>query len=203
MENYYVYLHLNKINGKKYYGITSEKTPEIRWKKGYSHNKHFNAAIQKYGWDNFDHIIIASNLTKIEAETMEHQLITQEKTNDPIYGYNLTSGGGVGVFRHSEKSKKLMSEHTKGELNPMYGKSHSEETKNKISKALSNHPKTSKRVLCIETNQVFPSSREIERKLGINHYSINQVCNGKQKTAGKMHWKYITEEEYEQLKENL
>ena len=201
MKNYYVYLHLNKTNGKKYYGITSEVRPEIRWQKGYSHNKHFSSAIKKYGWDNFEHIIIADKLTKIEAETMEQQLIARDQTNNSQYGYNLTSGGGLGVFRHSEESKKLMSEHSKGELNPMYGKHHSKETKDKISKALSNHPKTSKRVLCIETNQVFPSSREIERQLGINHYSINQVCNGKQKTAGKMHWKYITEEEYNLLKE--
>lgn len=201
MENYYVYLHLNKINGKKYYGITSEAKPEIRWKKGYSHNKHFSSAIKKYGWDSFEHIIIANKLTKIEAETMEQQLIARDQTNNPQYGYNLTSGGGAGVFRHSEESKRLMSKHTKGKLNPMYGKQHSEETKAKISKALSNHPKTSKRVLCIETNQVFPSSREVERQLGIQHYSINQVCNGKQKTAGKMHWKYITEEEYNLLKE--
>lgn len=201
MENYYVYLHLNKINGKKYYGITSELKPEIRWKKGYSHNKYFSSAIKKYGWDGFDHIIIASNLTKIEAETMEQQLIKQDQTNNHLYGYNLTSGGGAGVFRHSEESKRLMSEHTKGELNPMYGKQHTKETKEKISKALSNHPKTSKRVLCVETNQVFPSSREVERQLGIHHYSINQACNGKQKTAGKKHWKYITEEEYNQLKE--
>lgn len=203
MEKYYVYLHLNKINGKRYYGITSEVKPEIRWKKGYSHNKHLESAIQKYGWDSFEHIIIASNLSKQEAENMEQQLIAQYKTNNQQYGYNLTSGGGIGVFRHSEESKKLMSEHTKGVLNPMYGKHHTEETKQKISKALSNHPNTSKRVLCIETNIAYPSSREIERQLGINHYSINQVCNGKQKTAGKMHWKYISEEEYLKIKETL
>lgn len=203
MGQYYVYLHQNKINNKKYYGITSEKTPEIRWRKGYSHNPHFQAAIQKYGWNAFDHIIIAKNLTKEEAGEMEAKLIQQNNTNNSEYGYNLTSGGGIGVFRHSEESKKLMSEHSKGELNPMYGKHHSEETKEKIKTALQNHKNTSKRVLCIETNEVFPSSREVERSLGINHNCINAVCNGKQKTAGKKHWKYISEEEYQKYKEDI
>lgn len=133
---YFVYLHLNKINGKRYYGITSEKKPEDRWRKGYSHNKHLEGAIKQYGWDNFDHLIIASNLTKKEAEDLEVELIAKYNTNNPDFGYNLTSGGGVGVFRHSEESKRLMSEHTKGELNPMYGKHHSPETRAKIVKAL-------------------------------------------------------------------
>ena len=133
MEKYYVYLHLNKINGKKYYGITSEDNPEKRWKKGYYHNNHFQNAINKYGWENFEHIIIAENLSKKEAELKEQELILKNKTNNQAFGYNLTSGGGLGVFRHSEESKKLMSEHTKGELNPMYGKHHSEESKRKES----------------------------------------------------------------------
>ena len=197
-ENYFVYLHKNLTNGKRYYGITSERTPEERWEKGYSHNKHLSAAFEKYGWNGFEHIIIAEGLTKIEAETMEVQLIAEYKTNDPQYGYNLTSGGGAGVFRHSEESKRLMSEHTKGVLNPMYGKEHSPETREKIVKALQNHPNTSKRVLCIDTGEVFPSSREVQRVLGISHTSIGCACNGKQKTAGKKHWKYITEEEYQE-----
>ena len=194
-EQYYVYLHLNKINQKKYYGITSEKNPEDRWKKGYSHNPHFSAAIKKYGWDNFEHIIIASNLLKQEAEKLEHELITKEQTNQARYGYNLTSGGGVGVFRHSEESKKIMSEHKKGELNPMYGKQHSEETKLKISKSLQSHPKTSKKILCIETQIIYKSLREAERLTGINHSGISQAAqeHGTQKTAGGYHWQYVYE----------
>lgn len=53
-------------------------------------------------------------------------------------------------------------------------------------------------MLCIETNEVFPSSREVERRLKISHSRINAACNGNQKTAAKMHWKYISEEEYQE-----
>ena len=55
-----VYMHTNTINGKKYVGITS-KEPTRRWKgngSGYRNNEHFWNAIQKYGWDNFEHDVI-------------------------------------------------------------------------------------------------------------------------------------------------
>lgn len=195
-EKYYVYLHRNKINNKKYYGITSEKRPEIRWRKGYSHNAHFQNAIKKYGWDNFEHVILFDDLSKNEAEEKEKYLITRDNTTNPNNGYNLTSGGGLGVFRHSERSKQLMSEHTKGELNPMYGKTHSETTKMKIKSRLTNHPNTSKKVLCEETGLIYRSTREVERLTGIKHTCINEAAlpDGNQNTAGGYHWVYIKEE---------
>lgn len=47
--NYCVYMHENKINNKKYIGITLQK-PETRWAKGkgYLKNEHFTNAIKKY-----------------------------------------------------------------------------------------------------------------------------------------------------------
>ena len=52
---YIVYQHKNKINGKVYIGITMQD-PERRWRhgEGYKSSPHFYAAIQKYGWDNFE-----------------------------------------------------------------------------------------------------------------------------------------------------
>ena len=86
-----------------------------------------------------------------------------------------------------------MSIHSSGKLNPMYGNHHSEKTKEKIRAALQSHPKTSKKVLCVETNIIYNSTREAERKTGINHNCICQAAriNGNQKTAGHYHWKYI------------
>ena len=190
---YCVYLHENLINGKRYYGITSEKNPEIRWKKGYKHNKHLTFAFEKYGWDNFAHKVIKNGLTKNEAEDLEVQLISQYKTNNPKFGYNQTSGGGASVFRHSENSKNMMSEHTKGELNPMYGKHHDDCTIEKIKENLTNHPNTSKKVLCVETNVAYLSIRDAARQTGIKYQSIQQAAapNGKQRTAGGFHWVYL------------
>ena len=63
------------------------------------------------------------------------------KKYDPQF--NFTEGGdGVSGFRHSEETRKKISESQKGENNPMYGKKHSEESRKKISEALKgeNHP---------------------------------------------------------------
>lgn len=70
----------------------------------------------------------------------------------------------------------------------------------KVSKALTNHPKKCKPVLCVETNIIYPSTREAERQTGVNHSKITNVCkgnvryfNGKpyiDKTAGGFHWQY-------------
>lgn len=62
--NYTVYMHTNKTNLKRYIGITGQTVQE-RWRdgKGYKSCILFNRAIQKYGWDGFEHEIVASNLT--------------------------------------------------------------------------------------------------------------------------------------------
>ena len=48
----------------------------------------------------------------------------------------------------------------------------------------------SKKVLCVETGEVFESMGEAHRKTGVRTGNISSVCNGKQKTAGGYHWQY-------------
>ena len=124
---YFVYKHENKINGKCYIGITCQK-PEQRWRKGKGYkNGHFKNAIDKYGWDNFEHIILYENLTKEEACKKEYELIKKYDTTNPLKGYNSCDGGGVTVgYHHTKESKEKMSKTKigmyKGDKNPMYGK---------------------------------------------------------------------------------
>lgn len=128
-----VYMHTNKINGKKYVGITSRK-PENRWHingTGYSGQSCFWNAIQKYGWDNFKHEILLMGETFEYACLVERCLIKHYKTYDRQYGYNLTLGGEGSCL--TEEQKKVLSERMKGEKNPFYGKHHTEQTLQRIS----------------------------------------------------------------------
>lgn len=136
---YCVYMHTNKVNGKKYIGQTKMK-PEERWgSKGHRYREctHFFNAIKKWGFDNFEHEIVYSGLSHIEANEKEQELIELYNTRNLKYGYNLREGGSNGGL--SEESKRKLSELRKGKYtgsnSPNYGKKLSDETKLKISMA--------------------------------------------------------------------
>lgn len=99
---------------------------------GYKNQPYFYNAIQKYGWDNIEHEIVASHLTKDEACKMEISLIDKLSTYKNEYGYNMTLGGEG--FLHTDEQKKARSKAMQGSNNHYYGKKHSEETKKLISK---------------------------------------------------------------------
>ena len=112
--SYCVYMHICP-NGKRYIGITGQN-PNHRWLsdgRGYLNNEHFYRAISKYGWNNFKHEILFDGLTKEEACKKEIELIAIYQSNNPDYGYNLSSGGehsGEGIHRpRSEEAKKKQS----------------------------------------------------------------------------------------------
>lgn len=87
-----VYVHINKINGKKYIGQTNNI--KHRWSpEHYKECTAFYRAIQKYGWDNFNHEILADNLTQQTANILERVYIQQYRTRQHDFGYNIALGG--------------------------------------------------------------------------------------------------------------
>ena len=182
MDNYKVYVHINKINNKKYVGITKQK-PQGRWgNNGFRYKKQqkFYRAIQKYGWDNFEHIILYEHLTAEEAGEIEKQLI--EKYDSYNNGYNADLGGNV--TNHSPETLEKMRQ-------SMLGKKHTEETKQKISNS-----KEKSRVYCIEKNKIYSSITEASKDTDTDASSIIKCCKGKMLTAGGYTWRYADEEKY-------
>lgn len=135
--NYSVYVHINLINGKMYVGATRKIPIYKRWGNngsGYRRNKNFYNEILEFGWDNFEHEIVASGLNEEEASNMEKLLIKNFDTTNPENGYNIERGG----LNHAEDERcQKISESLKGEKHFQYGKPLKEETKEKIRNSLS------------------------------------------------------------------
>ena len=221
-----VYQHRNKLNGKVYIGITS-RNPEKRWGENgenYRSSPHFHSAIQKYGWDNFEHNILFTGLTKNEACAKERELILEFKSNDRRFGYNSTSGGDF--FEMNRETREKMSNSMKGNKNGLghpcsqekarkisesqKGKHLTKEHREKLFKAAHNrHVPCSeakrkllskayphkKQVRCIELDRVFESVQECGRYLGIPATNVSKACKGIVETLKGYHFEYYNREE--------
>lgn len=122
-ENCFVYCHISP-SGKRYVGITSQ-LPKDRWRngKGYKKSYIFNSAIEKYGWDSFEHIILFENVTRDFAIAKEIELIDAWKTTDKKYGYNQDMGGTI----HSKETKQKIGIAHSGDKNYWRQHKHTEE----------------------------------------------------------------------------
>ena len=187
IKGYTVYCHTNKINGKKYVGITGYK-PEERWcnGKGYR-NGYFRHAIDKYGWEEFTHELLFVGLSEEEAKQKEIELIAKWDLTNPEKGYNLTNGGdGVSGFHHSEESKAKMSianigrewteEHKKRHSALMTGKKFTEDHKQKLHDA---NKKNFHPVICTTTGIVYENITAAVKDTEVDRCSIRRICNGK------------------------
>ena len=182
---YTLYCLTNKINGKKYVGITSQ-TVCARWQNGkhYSRHKSLYADILKFGWDNFTREILEDGLAEKEAKEKEIKLISEWNLLDSNLGYNKNKGGTMPKLNAETKEK--MREQSIGEKNRFYGKKHTEQTKKLMSE---NRPKKS--VICIDTGAIYVSVREAERQTGAYHGDISKCCKGKRNIAGGYRWQYV------------
>jgi group I intron endonuclease len=108
MNDYSVYKHTSP-SGKVYIG-TTKRQPEERWRKGFGYrgNEYFFKAINKYGWDNIHHEIIATGLSYTEAAKMEVALIASYNSSNRDCGYNIEHGGNM-CGTHSEETLRKLS----------------------------------------------------------------------------------------------
>ena len=238
-ENYKVYIHITP-NNKFYIGITKNSLKR-RWNngKGYKSCILFNRAIEKYGWENIKHKLLYDNLTKEEAEQKEIELIKKYKSNNEKYGYNIANGGShIGCISETTKEKIRKSKKGKmmGKENPFYGKKHTENTKKILSEnhkglipwtkgkhlsyehkknlSISKKGKHRKQEDIEKMREIFkgaknPNSKQViqydkqgnfikkwdyisqaSNELNICRQDIGKNCLGKIKSAGGYIWKY-------------
>lgn len=211
-ESYTVYKHTSPI-GKIYIGITMQ-APTERWGPegaGYKRSPRFRAAVQKYGWDNFNHEILANGLSRGEAEQLEVELIAKYKTTDPAYGYNIDLGGSTG-HKHSKETRAKIGAANRGRIwtpearqklreyrlaHPITpetgrkigdanrGRKHRPESIEKIRAA-----QTCKAVRNLTTGAVYTSVQDAARACRLDPSQIVKVCKGKRKTHGGYVWAY-------------
>lgn len=112
---YCVYKITNKVNQKIYVGF--HKTDNLQ--DGYmGSGKLIKRAIEKYGIENFEKEILKIFDSQKEAEEYEAQIVDRDFTLKEDT-YNIAIGGNVRIMY--------------GKNNPFYGKTHTQETRQKIS----------------------------------------------------------------------
>ena len=128
----YIYLIIDLTNWKKYVGqhhyhIEGQLDPN------YHGSGHIIKMIYKKRPETLKEVYLKTCYSQEELDECEKYYIKLFNTLYPN-GYNLTEGGNGGV--PSEETRRKLSEAKKGlqsgEKNPMFGKHHSEETKQKI-----------------------------------------------------------------------
>ena len=164
MSIYTIYKCINTSNNKCYIGFDSNwprrKTEHKSRSKKITNYKLYNA-INKYGWDNFEWVVIYQSTDRdFTLKNMECYFINAYDSFNN--GYNMTLGGegtfgnkpwlgrkhtketiekisntktGIAGTKHTKEYKDKMSIIMSGENNPNYGKKPSEETRKRMSES--------------------------------------------------------------------
>lgn len=125
------YLQIQNNAGQAMYQFLKKPQDKKRY-QSYFHN-----AIASYGAENFSHEILCESEVISEIKELEIFWIDKLKSTDRDIGYNITKGGdgSLGHIVTEEARQKISKAHSgkyDGELNPFYGKKHSDETKEKL-----------------------------------------------------------------------
>lgn len=195
----FIYMWINKVNSKKYIGSHIGNQND-----GYvGSGPIFKRAIEKYGIDNFERIILEEIEDRSELRKREEYYLELFNVENDKQFYNVRNkaGGGWEYINNSPEIRQKMKELYKDrwDRNPhpkgMKGKKHSSETKKKISESCKKSLKSiSKPVIKLDFDDnivgEYDSLNEAAKSVKGSASNIKYCIEGNFKTAYKHHWKY-------------
>lgn len=197
-----IYYHKNLINGKYYVGQTSTSLEKrSRNGLGYIQNKKFFDDILKYGWGNFEHKVICE-CSKEDGDELERFYI--QKFDSFNNGYNLATGGKSGykmpTVSELNRQRVWTKESREKDATAHRGRKHTEETKRKLSELNKGEknamygvviPSSVIHIICVETGIEYYSIAECGRAMNLNSSHIGAVANGKRKRCGGYTFRHL------------
>lgn len=183
-EKYYVYKITNSVNDKVYVGMTkdtyhrmkSHKTCAKRLNTNRGKVSPLHSDMNKLGFDKFSMMVIEETNSKSEALDREAYWI-QEYNSIVPNGYNRATYDSHG-WEWTDEQRQLHSEN------------------------MMNHESFSKKVICLETKEVYPSLEEAGRANGCTGGNIGWSCKKYIKACGK-HFLFLSDWNSELEKEIL
>lgn len=177
MKDIGIYIIRNTVNGKVYIG-QSRRLNNRHYshfhtlEKGRHFNKHLQRSYNNYGAEAFEFEIL--EYCDVEnLDEREKYWIKQYNSMDINHGYNSEGGGNVG-----KEVSERMREAKRGDKNPMYGKSPSEETRKKMrmSSIGTNSNLTAEQVYQMKEELLNGmSDRQASEKYGITIAAVGKI----------------------------
>ena len=183
-----IYIITNTINDKVYVGQAQDLYIRTKHHISDERNPLLKKAFKKYGLDKFT----INVLEKCEIEKLddrEQYWMDYYEVTNMDKGYNICPiAGSTRGVKKSQEERKQMSERASqriGDLNPFYGKHHSDDAKEKI------RQKKIGQVVSDETKRKISQRHTGEKFSEERKMAISKALKGKDKT--KEHGKHISE----------
>lgn len=182
-------------DGMIYVGQTKRHL-KMRYYDGYK-NKRLMDAFQEYGWENTKKEILVDGLDKQSADKEEIRYIELLDACNPKVGYNISKGGNLGFLglTHSQETKEKMSKsgtgkHS-GENNWNYGRTRNKEEIEKFRESIRWLMKpVVQKSISGEKIREFESLSEAARQLNTTTRNIRFCIQGVSHTACGFLWEY-------------